>query len=519
MDSWTDKQLALMKTGGNAKCADYLKAKGIAPGTAIKEKYESPAAQLYKEVLKARVEGRPEPTTLPTPAPRKNTDNRTMSSFSSSSSMGGGGGGAVGKPGEDPNGMERLTGETDQQYIQRQTRLKEQARARMQAKFGKSGGLGNSSMGGVGSSGPYQGGGGYGTGVDMDSVVAGFGSALGSLGSIAGSAVNTVSTSVSSVVQDENTRQSVANLAGTIKSTGGSFWNSLSTSVSTVAQAVNAPDQGDGLSELQQQFRSQRSATGSKYEGFGSDNSSSKNQGGFDFNSFGSSPAPAVSAAPSSNGGTASASVSAGGVPPGEAPGLPGEDRNGVAALTGESDAQYMVRQQRLRDEAKARMAAKFGSGGLSSASSGAAPTPVAATPVAALSPNGPVGEAPGLPGEDRNGIAALTGESDAQYMVRQQRIRDEAKARMAAKFGNGGLSSASSNGGMTASSTFSQSTPGSRNSSAPSSGNFGGTPATSMSAPSSGNVGKLAVPPKQKLNATKVKMDNSDDFFSNFGA
>ena len=51
MDSWTDPQLKLMKCGGNQKCADYLSAKGVASGTAIKPKYESDAAQLYKEVL------------------------------------------------------------------------------------------------------------------------------------------------------------------------------------------------------------------------------------------------------------------------------------------------------------------------------------------------------------------------------------------------------------------------------------------------------------------------------------
>ena len=70
MDSWTDTQLALMKRGGNDACNNYLKAKGIDPRTPIKAKYESDAAQLYKEVLKARVEGRPEPTTLPQPKAR-----------------------------------------------------------------------------------------------------------------------------------------------------------------------------------------------------------------------------------------------------------------------------------------------------------------------------------------------------------------------------------------------------------------------------------------------------------------
>mmetsp|Transcript_18746 Transcript_18746/g.21103 ORF Transcript_18746/g.21103 Transcript_18746/m.21103 type:complete len:176 (+) Transcript_18746:122-649(+) len=67
MDSWTEKQLALMKNGGNKKCNDYLKLKGVDPRTPVKAKYESNHAQLFKEILKARVEGRPEPTSLPPP--------------------------------------------------------------------------------------------------------------------------------------------------------------------------------------------------------------------------------------------------------------------------------------------------------------------------------------------------------------------------------------------------------------------------------------------------------------------
>ena len=139
MDSWTDKQLAVMKNGGNDKCNDYLKRNGIDARTPIKQKYESPVAQLYKEVLKARVEGRPEPTELPKPVPRQpyKPSPASGSSVGSASSFGAG----------DPNGMERLAGETDQQYIARQTRLRDEARARMAAKFGGSG------MGGVGSSG------------------------------------------------------------------------------------------------------------------------------------------------------------------------------------------------------------------------------------------------------------------------------------------------------------------------------------------------------------------------------
>jgi hypothetical protein len=66
MDNWTDKQITLMKTGGNQECNDFLKKHGVdIEKTTIREKYDTPAAELYKEVLLARVEGRPEPTELP----------------------------------------------------------------------------------------------------------------------------------------------------------------------------------------------------------------------------------------------------------------------------------------------------------------------------------------------------------------------------------------------------------------------------------------------------------------------
>merc|ERR1712003_266451 len=80
------------------------------------------------------------------------------------------------------------------------------------------------------------------------------------------------------------------------------------------------------------------------------------------------------------------------------------------------------------------------------------------------MSATGALQEAPGLPGEDRNGMERLTGETDEQYVMRQTRLRDEAKARMAAKFGGGGLSSAGPS-----SSSY---TSGQRTVSAPPSGN-----------------------------------------------
>jgi hypothetical protein len=453
MDSWTDKQLALMKNGGNDKCNDYLKKHGIDARTPIKQKYESPVAQLYKEVLKARVEGRPEPTELPPPVVKKPYVSSAPSSGGST----------------DMNGMERLVGETDQQYIARQTRLREEARARMAAKFGGSqrmGGVGSngSSMQGIGSNPNYNpNSGGY---SGVDSVVSGLGNAF---------------SFAASIVNDPSTKQQISGLTSSVKSTGAGFWNGLTSTVQSAAQAVVQPTEDDGLEELRREFQAKKSATGSVYAGFGSDSRPS---------------------APSSNGlqgGSTTGSFGA------EAPGFPGEDRNGVGRLTGETDQQYIARQTRLKEEAKARMAAKFGGSGLGGVGSGT--SSVSQPRPATGSSPGSIGEAPGLPDEDRNGIGRLTGESDEQYIARQTRIRDEAKARMAAKFGGSTMVGVGSGMSITSQPSPSNSIGGVG--SAPHSGNHVGrfaTPQRSMTPQSIGST----TPPRKEL--------SSDDFFASFG-
>ena len=69
MDSWTTQQMNLMKRGGNKRCNDFLQAHGIVKLSGdrevIRRKYDSPAAKLFKEVLRAESEGRPIPIALP----------------------------------------------------------------------------------------------------------------------------------------------------------------------------------------------------------------------------------------------------------------------------------------------------------------------------------------------------------------------------------------------------------------------------------------------------------------------
>ncbi len=58
MDSWTDKQMELMKCGGNEELQQWFTQHGINNYVSHPEKYNSPAAELYKERLLAKYEVR-----------------------------------------------------------------------------------------------------------------------------------------------------------------------------------------------------------------------------------------------------------------------------------------------------------------------------------------------------------------------------------------------------------------------------------------------------------------------------
>jgi hypothetical protein len=65
MDSWSDSHVKTMKMGGNQRLNDFFIARGVDPSRPIREKYDNDIAELYKVQLKARVEDKPIPTTLP----------------------------------------------------------------------------------------------------------------------------------------------------------------------------------------------------------------------------------------------------------------------------------------------------------------------------------------------------------------------------------------------------------------------------------------------------------------------
>lgn len=129
MDSWNDKQIAMMKCGGNNKCIDFLKNYNVPKTMNIAQKYNTPAAELYRSRILAEVEGKPLPTEI------KASSSKVIQ-------------------GSDP-----LPGESEADYVARQRALQDEARARMRQKFGGSNGLsssGGSRMQAMGSDNSYR---------------------------------------------------------------------------------------------------------------------------------------------------------------------------------------------------------------------------------------------------------------------------------------------------------------------------------------------------------------------------
>lgn len=231
----------------------------------ISQKYNTPQAEAYRQRLTALVEGRgalPLPKWDPSSMPQAGG-----SSFSNGHS--------------DTRGVEALKGESEQDYVARQMRLRDEARARMQAKFGANG------MQGIGSGGetsaPSSAGG-----------VPDLSSAFGYLTSTVTSVASTAASTAASLVKDKDLGSKVSSgwsyvqstitdpaLTSNVKSTASTGWSALSSGASAVwktAQTVvdstvnGSSVQGNGSSSGQfPTFNSGLAPTG-KYSGIGNSN-------------------------------------------------------------------------------------------------------------------------------------------------------------------------------------------------------------------------------------------------------
>ena len=74
MDAWNPDQLKRMQAGGNGNLNNFLAQYGVSKHTDIKEKYNSKAAEFYRDKIRAAVDGRPytppPPSAVPASLPR-----------------------------------------------------------------------------------------------------------------------------------------------------------------------------------------------------------------------------------------------------------------------------------------------------------------------------------------------------------------------------------------------------------------------------------------------------------------
>lgn len=88
MDSWSQEQLKKMQMGGNGRLNSFLKQYGIDKDMDIKEKYNSKAAEIFREMLKADVDGRPYSPPPPSAVPPPSTTGASAgSNYSARSSV------------------------------------------------------------------------------------------------------------------------------------------------------------------------------------------------------------------------------------------------------------------------------------------------------------------------------------------------------------------------------------------------------------------------------------------------
>jgi hypothetical protein len=175
MDSWNDKQIQKMRVGGNDKLNDFLQQYGIPKTMPIPQKYNTPAASLYRDRVDAAANGRPLPTELPTSPASGNmsgagsthTSTGSLSSrYAALACCGANSPLVTSNLLSDPvyssvaQGTDPLPGESEAAYVARQRLLQEEARERMRQKFGTSNGLrsggGGGGMAGIGSDPNYR---------------------------------------------------------------------------------------------------------------------------------------------------------------------------------------------------------------------------------------------------------------------------------------------------------------------------------------------------------------------------
>eukprot|EP01032_Pedospumella_encystans_P023058 gene23058-26113_t len=266
MDSWNDKQIQKMRVGGNDQCNQFLQKYGVPKNMPIPQKYNTPAAMLYKDRIDAAANGRPLPTELPGGGNGGGNMSGAGSTHSSNSSLGG----SSVAQGTDP-----LPGESEADYVARQRLLQEEARERMRAKFGTSNGLkSGGKMAGIGSDPNYQhgSGGSGGGGTDINELGA-------TAFSFVSSWVDTVSKTTQQLIQENSSKnnsnssnnngsssnQQAADPWAAITTGAVGFWKQATEVTSDIVSIITKPEEAEDDFRFPRTEGYQAQGTSSKY--------------------------------------------------------------------------------------------------------------------------------------------------------------------------------------------------------------------------------------------------------------
>jgi len=169
MDAWKDREIRAMRVGSNAKMNAFFEKHGVSK-LSIKDKYDSPAAAMWRETISALKEGRTPPTDIKQFEDEAEAERSSQNARSSNSGSGGGGGGIArsssggaggqkfssssssmsgfgssssitnnGGGGGSGSSVSAGGGSVSSDFVERELRARKEAEERLKAKFGDGG--------------------------------------------------------------------------------------------------------------------------------------------------------------------------------------------------------------------------------------------------------------------------------------------------------------------------------------------------------------------------------------------
>jgi ADP-ribosylation factor GTPase-activating protein 1 len=158
MDAWKDREIRAMRVGSNAKMNSFFEKHGVSK-LSIKEKYDSPAAAMWRETISALKEGRSPPTDIKQFEDEAEAEKSSQATRYSSGGGGGGGGsrstGTGGlktssssssmsgfgsaSGGGNTGSISAGGGSVSNDFVERELKARREAEERLKAKFGEGG--------------------------------------------------------------------------------------------------------------------------------------------------------------------------------------------------------------------------------------------------------------------------------------------------------------------------------------------------------------------------------------------